>query len=66
MESKSTTKKNYSKKSNAALQEDIFRRINLKAYELFEQRGCTEGDDWADWLKAEEIVMRDYCNPLKA
>ncbi|MBI4341058.1 MAG: DUF2934 domain-containing protein [Candidatus Omnitrophica bacterium] len=28
------------------------------AYELYQQRGCQDGHDLDDWLKAEEIVRR--------
>ena len=31
-------------------------RIALKAYELYEQRGCVDGRDVDDWLEAEEII----------
>ncbi len=31
-------------------------RVEKKAYELFEKRGCQNGYDWDDWFKAEKIV----------
>lgn len=31
-------------------------KIEKKAYELCEQRGCAHGRDWDDWLEAERIV----------
>jgi len=31
-------------------------RIQKKAYEFFEQRGCIHGYDMEDWLRAEEII----------
>jgi hypothetical protein len=30
--------------------------VALKAYEFYEQRGCIDGHDLEDWLKAEAIV----------
>ena len=32
--------------------------IQLQAYELYQSRGGTHGDDVADWLEAERIVRR--------
>ena len=31
--------------------------IRLRAYEIFEQRGCEHGHDLEDWLKAEEELL---------
>jgi len=31
-------------------------RVEKKAYELFEKRGCQNGCDWDDWFQAEKIV----------
>lgn len=31
-------------------------RIAMKAYELYEQRGCLDGHALEDWLKAETII----------
>ena len=36
--------------------EDLQRRIQEKAYELFERRGCIHGNDLNDWLEAERII----------
>lgn len=41
------------------LQNGLWERISQKAYELWEQRGCQEGNDLRDWLDAEEIVMEE-------
>jgi hypothetical protein len=32
--------------------------IEKKAYELFVERGYTNGDDQGDWYKAEKLVIR--------
>ena len=32
------------------------REIARVAYELYEQRGCEQGHDLDDWLKAEQMV----------
>ncbi|MEQ1794177.1 MAG: DUF2934 domain-containing protein [Nitrospira sp.] len=34
-------------------------RIAVKAYELWNQRGCRQGRDLEDWLDAETIVMEE-------
>jgi hypothetical protein len=39
------------------LPEGTWERIREKAYELWEARGCRNGDALRDWLDAEEIVM---------
>lgn len=31
-------------------------QIEKKAYELFEQRGCSHGDDLKDWFEAEKLI----------
>ncbi|MBH0199578.1 MAG: DUF2934 domain-containing protein [Nitrospira sp.] len=41
------------------LPEGMWERIARKAYELWEQRGCQEGNQLRDWLDAEEIVMEE-------
>jgi hypothetical protein len=30
------------------------------AYSLYENRGCTPGNDFTDWLEAERIVKQKY------
>lgn len=34
-------------------------RVEKKAYELYEGRGCQPGHDWDDWFAAEKIVEAD-------
>ena len=36
--------------------QDLQKRIQEKAYEIFERRGYSHGNDWADWFEAERIV----------
>jgi len=36
--------------------ENLKERIQKKAYELYEKRGCVDGNDFADWLEAERLV----------
>lgn len=38
---------------------EIQQLIEKKAYELFEKRGYTHGNDFQDWLDAEQIVTRE-------
>jgi len=51
--SKTDSKKNPSKGSQA---QDRQQRIARKAYELFERRGYSHGNDLGDWFEAERIV----------
>ncbi len=41
------------------LSDGMWDRISRKAYELWLQRGCTEGNALRDWLDAEEIVVEE-------
>lgn len=34
-------------------------RVEKKAYELYEKRGCQHGRDFDDWLEAEKIVEKE-------
>lgn len=38
---------------------EIRQRVEKKAYELYEQRGYTNGNDLQDWLEAEQTVARE-------
>ncbi|MCC6758008.1 MAG: DUF2934 domain-containing protein [Candidatus Omnitrophica bacterium] len=31
-------------------------RVEKKAYELYERRGCKIGQDWQNWFDAEKLV----------
>ncbi len=37
--------------------EQVQDAIRLKAYELYMQRGCQDGNDFQDWLAAEQLVL---------
>lgn len=37
--------------------EEIFALIEKTAYELYESRGYSHGDDQNDWFEAEKIVL---------
>jgi hypothetical protein len=39
--------------------DEVREQITKKAYELYEQRNRRDGQDMADWLTAEEIVVRE-------
>ena len=41
---------------NENLTTDPLDLIRVRAYELFEQRGCEHGHDMDDWLQAEKEV----------
>ena len=34
-------------------------KIHKKAYELYKKRGYAHGNDWADWLEAEKLVVSE-------
>lgn len=48
---RSTTSERRSRSS-----EELKEEIQRKAYELYEERGRTDGNDLADWLEAERLV----------
>lgn len=37
---------------------ELEQKIRQRAYELYEGRGCEEGHELEDWLKAESEVQR--------
>jgi hypothetical protein len=39
---------------------NMFDEIARVAYSLYENRGCTPGNDFLDWLEAERIVKQKY------
>ena len=45
-----------STRSDEQNSENLQERIQKKAYELYEKRGCVDGNDLADWLEAERLV----------
>jgi hypothetical protein len=47
---------NTGKQSMNGLPHDICHRIAETAYELYEQRGRTDGHDLDDWFKAEALL----------
>lgn len=40
--------------------EELHERIARRAYELWEERGRPEGDDWRDWFDAERELLRPW------
>jgi hypothetical protein len=38
---------------------ELWDRIALKAYELYEGRGRANGHDLEDWLRAEQMVLKE-------
>jgi Protein of unknown function (DUF2934) len=45
-----------SRSSKAGRQSDIDTRIRLRAYQIYEQRGRTDGFALDDWLQAEKEI----------
>lgn len=48
------------KKNSGLIPIDLEGEIRRRAYELYEQRGCTPGRDHEDWLVAEREVIARY------
>lgn len=47
-------------KAQKPAQLNIFaQRVEKKAYELYEKKGCQNGRDLDDWLEAERIVEQE-------
>ena len=44
----------------------IEQQIKQRAYELYEQRGRTDGHDWDDWLQAECEIKGTQANAATA
>ena len=36
--------------------EELYRKVQQKAYELYEKRGCSLGYECQDWLEAERLI----------
>ena len=51
--------KNKKKGSALLFGESITDKIRRRAQELYERRGCTPGNDWADWFEAEIQVKSE-------
>ena len=45
------------KAGNGFAPDDLEPKIRMRAYELYEQRGCTPGQESEDWLAAEREVL---------
>ncbi|MFH1858605.1 MAG: DUF2934 domain-containing protein [Candidatus Omnitrophota bacterium] len=39
--------------------EEMRAKIQKKAYELYEKRGYSSGNDFSDWLEAEQLVKME-------
>lgn len=50
-------KNEISQLSNLGSQERTDEIIRMRAYQLFQQRGCEHGHDLDDWLQAEAEIM---------
>jgi hypothetical protein len=44
---------------NRVSREEFMQLVQKKAYEIYEKRGCTAGNDLEDWLNAEKLVKED-------
>jgi hypothetical protein len=55
---KKTDKENF--EASQCSDREIQESIALKAYDLYVQRGYTNGNDLEDWLTAERLVLNKY------
>ena len=39
--------------------EEFMQLVQQKAYEIYEKRGCKQGNDLEDWINAERLVKED-------
>jgi Protein of unknown function (DUF2934) len=46
--------------------ESLRDRIALRAYQLYEARGCLDGFDLQDWFEAEREILSQVEQPQKA
>lgn len=54
------------KKFAAPIPINLEDEIRRRAYELYEQRGCTPGQDHSDWVEAEREVLARYTQQQSA
>jgi DUF2934 family protein len=45
--------------------DDTRTRIEMLAYELYQQRGCRDGHDQEDWLEAERLALEQQTGASK-
>ena len=47
------------------IEEALHSRIAARAHELYEARGCQDGNDMQDWLQAENEILRNTAIELQ-
>jgi hypothetical protein len=57
MPRKKTVKKPKAERKITA--DEFIARVRMKAYEIYEKRGYSHGQDLDDWLEAERIVKEE-------
>jgi hypothetical protein len=50
-------KKQNVNKQEKVKNEELSKKIEEGAYELYCNRGCQDGNDWSDWFEAEKTVL---------
>lgn len=45
------------KKTKKAVAKPTYKEIELRAYHIYLERGCTPGDPMQDWLRAEQELL---------
>jgi hypothetical protein len=46
--------------------QNILDEISRVAYDLYEKRGNAKGEDFADWIEAEKIVIKKYSKGISS
>lgn len=50
---------------NEPMEPSLEKEVQVRAYELYEQRGNGDGYALQDWLEAEAEVLARFFNPLR-
>lgn len=52
-------KREIAAKSCKLSSEEFRKKVEKSAYELWQKKGCSHGNDWTDWFEAEKAVKND-------
>jgi Protein of unknown function (DUF2934) len=53
------------KKPRKAAAKPSYDQIALRAYQIYQERGCTPGDPMQDWLRAEQESLGTPAKPRR-
>jgi hypothetical protein len=49
----------FRKDKNTKPKNDLFSKVQKRAYEIYEKRGFSHGKAWNDWFEAERQVRKE-------